>query len=1036
MPLCLPVEAARWLSGAAQKAGTSLARLSKGLSAEGLKADLESRASSTPESLEAYEQCLQTAATGRYLTGAVIVAVSAVASLDDDCDKSGSNLLQSFAQARRAEKYAWQSGRGNFPNFAVAEANGPFNLSETLSWSWHHPKGRFHTLTWGTVLDNHLNVYLSAADGLRKFDADGKLLWEHHTLPAILMNAPAIYQGSIFASDTLGGVRALSMSTGKLLWYSNLSKPIGEDNGFTMVHEGVVFTAADWRDPSPMGAANHAVKALNASDGQILWTYEPDAPVWNFLPLFPDRESWTKFDRLQTICKTPHVFKHISYPLPQDTFVFQDMTGRVYRLSLQGKLLWKAGGKSGTWTDGGAALGNGMVYAVNNNHLPNQKMFNSEYTPGTLSAYDLNGTLKWKITTPRPPNNAPAIGKVQGWSGLSVILPICQQVMQGATCEVQAYDANTGGLRWVFHGPTQTGPFQAGDFEGMADRTASGVRPVCLPNGWSAPSISSDGTVFVGNENGPLFALRDADGDGRVVGNNEVSFFDSKAAFSGSASPAIGNNLLAVASCDTLFASTLPGCEGLLLRLPQLLADTRPYESHQWAQQVAMSLKADGHSEQLRSQRTLSAQRAEQLRAQLRDQPAPTTPAAAEEGLERCRSSADAVRNYLAFRVSLDEAASRLKSLREERHQTLRKAQQSLADLESAAEKRAQSADERREAILQDRDARLEESWLIKAKKLGMRRKGRAAGPYGFATAEGADLRPVKFYKVLAPKAACMTEGEIQAALRRTTERLKTLAKQFQSAGTEGLMQKRHELQQQQQKLDAEAFEALQQHSRLELQHLDQAGTRIASCLRSLLDVARARADLMARGLSPELEDIYSIAAAPRRQDMQELRGALNSVEVAWQEATGFWDPSNEGPQKVKDLSAGVLLQLEAAQKRISQSLQQLQRADPDLYELALMGEEDLGQMTSEQRLPHGWEALATEEGVVYYHNLVSGLTQWEVPAQDAAVCAGWRLFQAEDGGWFYHNPYDGNGVWWPELPTYPVEPDSLESLRKEAAEG
>ena len=36
------------------------------------------------------------------------------------------------------------------------------------------------------------------------------------------------------------------------------------------------------------------------------------------------------------------------------------------------------------------------------------------------------------------------------------------------------------------------------------------------------------------------------------------------------------------------------------------------------------------------------------------------------------------------------------------------------------------------------------------------------------------------------------------------------------------------------------------------------------AALRSLLDVARARADLMARGLSPELEDIYSIAAAPR----------------------------------------------------------------------------------------------------------------------------------------------------------------------------
>ncbi|CAE7341848.1 unnamed protein product, partial [Symbiodinium necroappetens] len=79
--------------------------------------------------------------------------------------------------------------------------------------------------------------------------------------------------------------------------------------------------------------------------------------------------------------------------------------------------------------------------------------------------------------------------------------------------------------------------------------------------------------------------------------------------------------------------------------------------------------------------------------------------------------------------------------------------------------------------------------------------------------------------------------------------------------------------------------------------------------------------------------------------------------------------------------------------------------------------------------------ALSAEDGAVYYHNLVSGTTQWEVPAQDAAVCAGWRLFQADDGGWFYHNPYDGHGIWWPELPTYPAAPDSLDSLRKDVSE-
>jgi hypothetical protein len=27
-----------------------------------------------------------------------------------------------------------------------------------------------------------------------------------------------------------------------------------------------------------------------------------------------------------------------------------------------------------------------------------------------------DGALKWQVTTPRPPNNAPAVGKVYGWS--------------------------------------------------------------------------------------------------------------------------------------------------------------------------------------------------------------------------------------------------------------------------------------------------------------------------------------------------------------------------------------------------------------------------------------------------------------------------------------------------------------------------------------------------------------------------------------------------------------------------------------------
>lgn len=356
-------------------------------------------------------------------------------------------------------------------------------------------------------------------------------------MPANFMNAPVIDQGMVYISDTKGGVRALDMKDGKRIWHTNVSETTGQDNGFNMVHKGVLLAAADWTGDSPQGPANKYVKALNATTGDLLWSYQPDMPIWNFLALFPDESS----------------------------LVFQDMTGKAYRLSLEGKLMWKAGGLEGTWTDGGAALGpNGLVYTVNNNHPPGymtKLTWDPPTLPGTLSAYDVkDGALKWQVTTPRPPHNAPAVGKVYGWDGLSVVIPVCQQVFPGATCDVNVYDANTGEPRWVFHGPTQKGLMQAGDLEGLATRKAifslesgGSGRAVCLPNGWSAPTITADGTVFVGSEEGPIFALRDADGDGRVLGEQEVSSFDSKGAFSGSSSAAIAPQMMAIASCDSLF---------------------------------------------------------------------------------------------------------------------------------------------------------------------------------------------------------------------------------------------------------------------------------------------------------------------------------------------------------------------------------------------------------------------------------------------------------------------------------------------------
>merc|ERR1712187_551284 len=59
---------------------------------------------------------------------------------------------------------------------------------------------------------------------------------------------------------------------------------------------------------------NDVVMALNPKTGETLWTFRPDTPTWNLMPMFP----------------------------MDDTVVFQDQDGKAYRLGLHnGTLLWK-----------------------------------------------------------------------------------------------------------------------------------------------------------------------------------------------------------------------------------------------------------------------------------------------------------------------------------------------------------------------------------------------------------------------------------------------------------------------------------------------------------------------------------------------------------------------------------------------------------------------------------------------------------------------------------------------------------------------
>eukprot|EP00439_Symbiodinium_sp_Y106_P075935 s559_g15.t1 len=69
-----------------------------------------------------------------------------------------------------------------------------------------------------------------------------------------------------------------------------------------------------------------------------------------------------------------------------------------------------------------------------------------------------------------------------------------------------------------------------------------------------------------------LFSLRDMDGDGTIFGDEEVSGYDTQAAFSGSSSPAIAPGFLAAASCDSLFVFKASGyfLRRLFMRRPRL----------------------------------------------------------------------------------------------------------------------------------------------------------------------------------------------------------------------------------------------------------------------------------------------------------------------------------------------------------------------------------------------------------------------------------------------------------------------------------
>merc|ERR1719221_1673599 len=57
---------------------------------------------------------------------------------------------------------------------------GAKDLTESVTWGWHHPSGVYNTIPVGSpLLDDQSNIYIGADDAIRKFDVNGVIKWSY-----------------------------------------------------------------------------------------------------------------------------------------------------------------------------------------------------------------------------------------------------------------------------------------------------------------------------------------------------------------------------------------------------------------------------------------------------------------------------------------------------------------------------------------------------------------------------------------------------------------------------------------------------------------------------------------------------------------------------------------------------------------------------------------------------------------------------------------------------------------------------------------
>ena len=396
------------------------------------------------------------------------------------------------------------------------------------------------------LIDSEKNVYILTTTRLRKFTPKGELAWTF-TQRGKMTTSPTLHGDLIYlASGVAHGTQlwALNIQNASIVWEVNMPehKIFLDSQGLTVVKD-TLLAPVMLENPE----ADSGWMAINASTGAHLWDYGTDQVVWNAVPTALD-----------------------------DSLLFATTCGGVFRISLEGKTLWRAGERRpGTCSTGGGGLGeNGIFYSeytlpdasgIPNGHVAayrasdGHKLWQKDFGPKYLGMqYPSIGRLgpKGKLAVvvaigqnPGMPNPLPLLGGARD----RYFTDEEYRLQLGAKPQVNAVvalDAETGDQIWRWEEEPWTHFGAAGDEEGFLERAAKNDMDgsVCLPDLQGIPVINSfDGTVFASSSHGGnLTAINDANGDG-IIDKSEVKSFAPGVAFLNS--PSMAPGMIVAAPC-------------------------------------------------------------------------------------------------------------------------------------------------------------------------------------------------------------------------------------------------------------------------------------------------------------------------------------------------------------------------------------------------------------------------------------------------------------------------------------------------------